>query len=80
MKKILVVLSILSVIMFTNVYAEAMNVRSDTFKDDEKVLMRMLDKGQCGQICLRYERNTSGVGSGSYAFGFCRVSITVCKD
>lgn len=66
--------------MFTNVYASAVDVRSDTFKDDEKALMRMLDKGQCGQICLRYERNLSGFGNARFAFGFCRVSITVCKD
>ena len=74
------VLIFIFALMFTNVYAEGVNVRPDTFKDDEKVLMRMLDRGQCGQICLRYERNLSGFGNARFAFGFCRVSITVCKD
>lgn len=79
MKKTLV--SILSVLMFTNAFAEAVNVKLETLKEDRETLMNVLEKGQCGQICVRYERNVNGsTASSTYAFGFCRVSITVCKD
>lgn len=79
MKKIFVL--ILSVLMFTNAFAEAVNVKQETLNEDKEVLMNVLEKGQCGQICVRYERNRRG-GSFKYAtaFGFCRVSVTVCKD
>lgn len=79
MKKILV--SILSVLMFTSTFAEAINVKLETLKEDKEVLMSVLEKGQCGQICVRYERNINGGRAMStHSFGFCRVSVTVCKD
>lgn len=78
MKKILVF--ILSVMTFTNVFAEAIDVKPETFKNDKEILMDVLERGQCGTICVRYERNINGASSFIYAFGFCRVSITVCKD
>ena len=78
MKKTLV--SILSVLMFTNAFAEAINVKQETLKEDKDVLMNVLEKGQCGQICVRYERNVNGAFRTKTAFGFCRVSVTVCKE
>ena len=78
MKKTLV--SILSVLVFTNAFAEAINVKPETLKEDIEALMSILEKGQCGQVCVRYERNVNGPSAAStYAFGFCRVSVTVCK-
>ena len=58
MKKTLV--SILSVLMFTNAFAEAVNVKPETLNEDKEVLMSVLEKGQCGQVCVRYERNVNG--------------------
>ena len=79
MKKTLV--SILSVLMFTNTFAEAINVKPETLKEDRETLMSVLEKGQCGQVCVRYERNVNGsTASSTYAFGFCRVSIRICKE
>lgn len=79
MKKTLV--SILSVLMFTNTFAEAINVKPETLKEDRETLMSVLEKGQCGQVCVRYERNVNGsTASSKYAFGFCRVSIRICKE
>jgi hypothetical protein len=79
MKKTLV--SILSILMFTNAFAAAANVKLETLKEDRETLMSVLEKGQCGQVCVRYERNVNGsTASSTYAFGFCRVSVTVCKD
>ena len=80
MKKILSVLLIAMALFSTNAYAEAVNVKSETFKEDKEVLMSVLEKGQCGQICVRYERNINGSSRDPYAFGFCRVSVTICKD
>ena len=78
MKKTLV--SILSVLMFTNAFAEAINVKPETLKEDRETLMSILEKGQCGQVCVRYERNVNGAFRTKNAFGFCRVSITICKE
>ena len=79
MKKIFAL--ILSVLMFTNAFAEAVNVKPETLNEDKEVLMSVLEKGQCGQVCVRYERNINGVtASSTYAFGFCRVSVTICKE
>lgn len=78
MKKIFAL--VLSVLMFTNAFAEAVNVKPEPLNKDKKVLMSVLEKGQCGQVCVRYERITSGMGFGTYAFGFCRVSVTICKE
>ena len=78
MKKTLV--SILSVLMFTTAFAEAVNVKQETLNEDKEVLMSVLEKGQCGQVCVRYERNINGSSRDPYAFGFCRVSVTVCKE
>lgn len=78
MKKIFVL--ILSVLMFTTAFAEAINVKPETLNEDKEALMNVLEKGQCGQVCVRYERNKSGIGFGTYSFGFCRVSVTVCKE
>ena len=78
MKKILALF--LSVLMFTNAFAEAVNIKPKTLKKDKEVLMRVLEKGQCGSICIRYERKISGMGFATSAFGFCRVSVTICKE
>lgn len=80
MKKILAL--VLSVLMFTNAFAGAVNVKPETLNEDKKVLMSVLEKGQCGQVCVRYERNINGYyrASSTYAFGFCRVSVTICKE
>lgn len=79
MKKIFAL--ILSVLMFTNAFAEAVNVKPETLNEDKKVLMSVLEKGQCGQVCVRYERNINRESTVSiYAFGFCRASVTVCKE
>ena len=64
----------------TNAYAEAVNVKSKTYKKDKEVLMNVLEKRQCSQIYIRYERNINGSSRDPYAFGFCRVSVTICKD
>ena len=83
MKKILSVLLIAMTLFSTNTYAEAVNVKSETFKEDKEVLMSVLEKGQCGQICVRCERDINrrrSTASSYYAFGFCRVSVTICKD
>lgn len=78
MKKIFVL--ILSILLFTNAFAGAINVKHETLKEDKEVLMGVLEKGQCGQICVRYERNRSGILDQATSFGFCRASVTVCKD
>lgn len=79
MKKILAL--VLSVLMFTNAFAEAVNVKPETLNEDKKVLMSVLEKGQCGQVCVRYERNTNGGSAlNTRAFGFCRASVTICKE
>lgn len=83
MKKILIVLSVLSVLMFTNVFtsafASAFDVRTEDIKKDKQALMKVLENGQCGTICVRYERNRAMFGNYT-EFGFCRATITVCKD
>ena len=78
MKKIFAL--ILSVLMFTNAFAEAVNVRPENFKKDKKALTNVLEKGQCGSICIRYERNINGFGYATSQFGFCRASVTICKE
>ena len=78
MKKIFAL--ILSVLMFTNAFAEAVNVRPENFKKDKKALTNVLEKGQCGQVCVRYERKISGMGFSAHSFGFCRASVTICKE
>lgn len=78
MNKILIIT--LSVLMFTDVFAKAFNVRQETLKEDKEVLISILEKGQCGQVCIRYERNRSGVLNNADLFGFCRASITICKE
>lgn len=65
--------------MFTNAFAEAINVKHETFKEDREVLLNILPQGQCGTICVRYERNRAMFGNYT-EFGFCRATITVCKD
>ena len=66
MKKILSVLLITMTLFSANAYAEAVNVKSETFKEDKEVLISVLEKGQCGQICVRYERNINGASSYIY--------------
>lgn len=78
MKKIFAL--VLSVLMFTNAFAGAVNVKPETLNKDKEVLMSVLEKGQCGQVCVRYERNNGGMGYSATAFGFCRVSVTICKE
>ena len=78
MKKIFAL--ILSVLMFTNAFAEAVNIKPKTLKKDKEVLMSVLEKGQCGSICIRYERKINGMGFATSAFGFCRASVTICKE
>lgn len=78
MNKIIIIT--LGVLMLSNVYAEAVNVKQETLKEDKEVLMSVLEKGQCGNICIRYERNIFGEGRSTSSFGFCRVSINSCKE
>lgn len=81
MNKILIIT--LSVLMFTDVFAKAFNVRQETLKEDKDTLMNVLKKGQCGSICVRYERNRTkrnGILNNAELFSFCRVSVIVCKD
>lgn len=78
MNKILIF--ILSILLFTDAFAEVANILPATFKKDKEALMNVLEQGQCGNICIRYERNISGMGYSAKAFGFCRVSITICKE
>lgn len=78
MKKLFVL--ILSVLMVTTAFAEAINVKLETLKEDKEVLMSVLEKGQCGQVCVRYERNRRGILNQATEFGFCRVSATICKE
>lgn len=75
--KIILVFAILS---FSNVFAQAINVKQDTLKEDKEFLMDILEEGECGQVCLRYENNSSYTIKGDTRFGFCRVSVTICKD
>lgn len=75
-----ILIFILSILLFTDVSAKAFDVRQETLKEDKEVLLNVLEKGQCGQICVRYERNRNGVLNNASVFGFCRVSITICKD
>ena len=77
MKKTLV--SILSVLMFTNAFAVAFDVRPEDIKKDKEALIRILEKGQCGQVCVRYDRTRFLLGNPT-EFGFCRISVTVCKE
>lgn len=77
MKKTLV--AILSVLMFTNAFAGAFDVRPEGIKKDKEALMSILEKGQCGQVCVRYERIRGLLGNAT-EFGFCRISVTVCKE
>lgn len=80
-KKILVFIFVFTLVFVTmDVFAEVANILPATFKKDKETLMNVLEKGQCGNICIRYERNISGMGYSAKAFGFCRVSITICKD